>query len=126
MAFLTVMDLKLQGELGYKFNKHFRYEFIGALRYVKSSREHQITENSNMANAYRANENATMNKANKFLYQDPDHPDDPKVVVLPYGGFYNRAEDQMMNFDVRNSLNYNQTFNRVHEVSALLGQQISR
>ncbi|WP_071892086.1 SusC/RagA family TonB-linked outer membrane protein [Flavisolibacter tropicus] len=121
---LSVMDLKLQGELGYKFNKHLRYEFIGALRYVKSSREHQITENSNMANAYRANENATVNKANKFLYQDPDHPDDPKVVVLPYGGFYNRAEDQMKNFDVRNSLNYNQTFNSVHEVSALLGQQI--
>ena len=62
-------------------------KFIGALRYVKSSREHQITENANMANAYRANENATMNQNNKFLYSDPDHPDDPRVVVLPYGGF---------------------------------------
>jgi hypothetical protein len=34
---LNVIDLKLQGELNYKFNNHLRYEFIGALRYVKSS-----------------------------------------------------------------------------------------
>ena len=121
---LNVVDLKLQGELGYKFTKYLRYDFIGAVRYVKSSREHQITENSNMANAYRANDNAIINSANKFLYQDPDHPDDPRVVVLPYGGFYNRTEDQLVNYDIRNSLNYNQTFNDRHEVSALLGQQI--
>ena len=121
---LNVIDLKLQGELGYKISKHLRYDFIGALRYVKSSREHQITENSNMANAYRANENATMNRANKFLYQDPDRPDDPRSVVLPYGGFYNRTEDQLVNFDVRNSINYTQSFNGLHDVSALLGQQV--
>jgi TonB-linked SusC/RagA family outer membrane protein len=121
---LNVIDLKLQGELNYKFNSHLRYEFIGALRYAKSSREHQITENSNMANAYRANQNATINSRNKFLYTDPDHPNDPAVVVLPYGGFYNRNEDQLLNFDLRNSLNYNNTFNDVHELNFLLGQQI--
>ena len=121
---LNIIDLKLQGELSYKFTPHLRYEFIGALRYVKSSREHQITENSNMANAYRANENATMNRANKFLYQDPDHPDDPRVVVLPYGGFYNRSEDQLISYDVRNSLTYNNTFADKHDVNLLLGQQI--
>jgi TonB-linked SusC/RagA family outer membrane protein len=121
---LNVIDLKLQGELGYKFSKNLRYEFIGALRYAKSSREHQITENSNMANAYRANQNATINQNNKFLYQDPDHPDDPRVVVLPAGGFYNRSEDQLVNFDVRNSLNYTNTFRDKHDLTFLLGQQI--
>ncbi|MCC6287290.1 MAG: SusC/RagA family TonB-linked outer membrane protein [Chitinophagaceae bacterium] len=121
---LSVIDLKLQGELGYKITPHLKYEFIGALRYVKSSREHQITENSNMANAYRANDNATVNENNKFLYTDPDHPDDPKVVVLPYGGFYNRTEDQLLNFDVRNSLSYTNTFNDKHDLNLLLGQQV--
>ncbi|HEV8286768.1 MAG TPA: SusC/RagA family TonB-linked outer membrane protein [Chitinophagaceae bacterium] len=121
---LNIIDLKLQGELGYKFNKHLRYEFIGAIRYVKSTREHQITENSNMANAYRANDNATINRANKFLYQDPDHPDDPRVVVLPYGGFYNRSEDQLKSFDIRNSVTYNNRFADKHDVNFLLGQQI--
>ena len=121
---VNVIDLKLQGELNYRFNKHLRYEFIGALRYVKSSMEHQITENSNMANAYRANDNATMNQNNKYLYRDPDHPDDPAVVVLPYGGFYNRTENSLVNFDVRNSLNYTNTFGDRHDLSFLLGQQV--
>ena len=121
---LNVVDLKLQGELGYKFTNHLRYDFIGAVRYVKSSREHQITENANMANAYRANGNATIAAANKFLYTDPDNPSAPPVVVLPFGGFYNRTEDKLVSFDVRNSLTYTNTFNSKHAVNILLGQQV--
>ncbi len=121
---LNMIDLKLQGELNYNITPHLKYEFIGALRYVKSSREHQITEESNMANAYRSNGNAVINQNNKFLYRDPEHPDDPKQVVLPYGGFYNRTEDNLLNFDVRNSLSYTRTFSDKHDVSFLLGQQI--
>lgn len=121
---LNMVDLKLQGELNYNITPHLKYEFIGALRYVKSSREHQITEESNMANAYRSNGNAVINSRNKYLYQDPEHPDDPRQVVLPYGGFYNKAEDNLLNFDVRNSLSYTNTFAEKHDVSFLLGQQI--
>ena len=121
---IDVVDLKLQGELGYKFNKNLRYEFIGALRYVKSTREHQITENANMANAYRANKPATLAAANKFLYTDPDNLAAGPIVVLPYGGFYNRTEDKLVNFDIRNSLNYTNTFNDKHTINVLGGQQI--
>lgn len=121
---LNVMDLKLQGELGYKITKHLTYEFIGAIRYVKSSREHKVTENSNMANAYRAAGNSTIKQNNRFLYTDPDNPDAEPVVVLPYGGFYNRTEDQLLNFDVRNSLNYVNTIKEKHSINILAGQQI--
>jgi TonB-linked SusC/RagA family outer membrane protein len=121
---LNVMDLKLQGELGYKITKHLTFEFLGALRYVKSSREHKVTENSNMANAYRAADNATIAANNPFLYTDPDNPDLPPAVVLPQGGFYNRTEDQLTSFDVRNSLNYVNTFNEKHSINVLAGQQI--
>ena len=122
---INVIDLKLQGELGYKITKNLRYDFVGALRYVKSTREHQITENSNMANAYRANGTQTIIEGNKYLYQDPDNPNaSEKLVVLPYGGFYNRAEDGLLNYDVRNSLSYNNIFNDKHTVSVLVGQQV--
>ena len=121
---IDVLDLKLQGELGYKINKSLRYEFIGALRYVKSTREHEITENANMANAYRAADNATMAQANRFLYRDPDDPAAQPVVVLPYGGFYNRTEDKLVSFDIRNSINYTNTFFKKHAVTVLGGQQI--
>ncbi|MGZ8541399.1 MAG: carboxypeptidase-like regulatory domain-containing protein, partial [Chitinophagaceae bacterium] len=121
---LNVIDLKLQGELGYKITKNLRFEFIGALRFVKSTREHQITENANMANAYRANDNATIARANKFLYTDPDDPGAPPIVVLPFGGFYNRTEDKLLSYDVRNSLNYTNTIGDKHSINILLGQQV--
>src|SRR5690606_16359334 len=60
---INVIDLKLQGELGYRITPHLRYDFIGALRYVKSSREHQITEYSNMANAYRDRKSTRLNSS---------------------------------------------------------------
>ncbi|MFT3702247.1 MAG: TonB-dependent receptor plug domain-containing protein, partial [Agriterribacter sp.] len=121
---LNVIDLKLQGEAGYKFSKQLKYEFIGAIRYVRSTQEHEVTENSNMANAYRAAGTAEIRRNNKFLYQDPENPSAEKVVVLPYGGFYNRNENQLLNFDVRNSLSYVNTFAEKHNVNLLLGQQI--
>lgn len=121
---INVIDLKLQGEAGYKFTKNLRYEFIGAIRYVRSTREQEVTENSNMANAYRAADNAEMRRNNRFLYQDPENLAAERVVVLPYGGFYNRTEDQLLNFDVRNSLNYTATINDKHDIGILVGQQI--
>jgi TonB-linked SusC/RagA family outer membrane protein len=121
---LNMLDVRLQGDFAWKLTKNLRYEFVGALRYVKSSREHQITENSNMANAYRANGNATIAENNKFLYRDPSNPDALPVVVLPYGGFYNRTEDQLINFDFRNSLTYSTTFGTRHSLNAMVGQQV--
>ncbi|RBL90877.1 SusC/RagA family TonB-linked outer membrane protein [Chitinophaga flava] len=121
---LNMMDLRLQGDLGWKLTRNLRYEFTGAIRYVKSSREHQITEEANMANAYRAAGNATIARNNKFLYRNPDDPDAQPVIVLPAGGFYNRTEDQLMNFDFRNGLVYTDTFARKHNINLLVGQQV--
>jgi len=121
---LNLVDIRLQGDLAYKITPHLQYDFVGALRYIKTGQEHQITENSNMANAYRAAGNATIAQKNKFLYTDPDNPDAYPVVVLPRGGFYNRNEDEMTFYNVRNNLRYNKTFNERHAVNALVGQEI--
>ncbi len=86
--------------------------------------EHQIKENANMANAYRANGNATIRRNNKFLYRDPNDPEAEAVVVLPYGGFYNRTEDQMVNYDIRPSLNYIKNINNTHSLNLLAGMQV--
>ena len=50
---LTLADIKLQGNLSYKITDNISYDFLGALRYIQTGREHTITEHSNMANAYR-------------------------------------------------------------------------
>jgi len=121
---INLADIRLQANLSYKINDHFKYDFLGALRYVETSQEHQITENSNMANAYRANETSTIADRNKFLYRNPDDPDSEPVVVLPRGGFYNTNQNRMSFYNVRNNLTYNRLFYEKHAVNFLVGQEI--
>ncbi len=120
---LKMVDVKAQVDLGWEIVKGLRYEFTGAVRYVKSDREHMIKEKSNMAEAYRADYNSTIRKNNNFLYKDPDHPEAEPVSVLPYGGFYNRTEDQLTSYDVRNSLKFNKKFG-LHELNMIGGIQV--
>lgn len=121
---LNMIDLRLQGDVTYKIYKDLKFEFVGAFRYVKSSREHQITEHANMAEAYRAAGNTTIRRNNKFLYRDPDDPEAQPEVVLPYGGFYNRTEDMLQNYDFRNSLTWSKTIKEKHSINILGGQQV--
>jgi TonB-linked SusC/RagA family outer membrane protein len=121
---LNLMDVSLTGDAQYRITPTLTYNFIGAIRYVKTSKEHQITENSNQANAFRAAPTSTIANANKFLYRDPDDPEAPPIVVLPYGGFYNRQEDELRNYTVRNTLNFNNTFGELHQIQALVGQEV--
>jgi TonB-linked SusC/RagA family outer membrane protein len=121
---LNMMDARLQGELGYKFTRNLEFNSIGAIRFVKTSREHKIREQSNMALAYKANYDNVTNNRNRFLYNDPDSPDADKVVVLPQGGFYNRTEDQLVNYNIRNTLNWKNNINELNSLQILLGQEI--
>jgi len=121
---LNLMDVSLTGDASYKIAPWLNYNFIGAIRYVKTTKEHQITENSNQANAYRAAPNATIANANRFLYRDPDDPEAQPVVVLPYGGFYNRQDDELKNYTFRNTLSANKTYRDIHQVQALVGQEV--
>ena len=118
------LDLKLQLETEYRFNKNLTYNVLGTMRYVNSSRENKTFESSNQANAYRAAENSTVIQANKFLYRDPDNPEAEPVVVLPQGGIYRQNEDRLVNYYARHQLNFNKTFNTIHNFNVLLGQEI--
>jgi TonB-linked SusC/RagA family outer membrane protein len=121
----SLIDLKLQGNLTYRITPNLNYDFVGALRYVKSTQEHDVNENSNEANAYRANATSIINESNPFLYKDPDFPNNPAVVVLPYGGFYNRIDRELKNYTFRNVLSYNQSFEgKTHQISLLAGQEL--
>ncbi len=121
---LGLMDLGLTADAQYKINSWLNYNFIGAIRYVKTSKEHQVTENSNQANAYRAASTSAIKEMNRFLYRDADNPEAEPVVVLPYGGFYNRTDDELKNYTFRNTLSLNKTFATVHQLQGLIGQEV--
>lgn len=124
---LNLIDFKVQGGVKYKITKNLKYSFDGAYRYAKTTQEHKITAQSNMAQAYRAGispDDATIRKANRFLYSNPDDPNALPVSVLPYGGFYNTNDDFIKNYYVRNSLEFDKTFNEDHLVNFFGTQEL--
>lgn len=124
---LGLIDFKVQGGLKYKITKNLKYSFDGSYRFAKTSQEHKITENSNMAQAYRAGispNDATIRNNNKFLYSDPDDPNALPVSVLPYGGFYKTNDDNITNYYARNSLEFDKTFNEDHLFNVFATQEM--
>ncbi|TCD11603.1 SusC/RagA family TonB-linked outer membrane protein [Pedobacter frigidisoli] len=124
---LSIIDFKVQGGLKYKLTKDLKYSFDGAYRFAKTTQEHKVTGSSNMAEAYRAGINpndATIRNANKFLYRNPDDPNALPVTVLPYGGFYNTNDDNITNYYVRNSLEYDKTINEDHLINFFAAQEM--
>ncbi|SEM00011.1 TonB-linked outer membrane protein, SusC/RagA family [bacterium A37T11] len=128
---LKMIDFKLQGEVKYKLPKNINYSFLGSYRYVSTGQEHKIRENSNMPMAYRAGtsfsgmpENTTIADANRFLYLDPADPDGRPVSVLPYGGLYITNDDFLKSYYLRNSFDWDKTFNQVHVVRAFASQEL--
>ncbi len=121
---LSLLDLKLQGELSYKIYKNVKYTFLGALRYAKTNQELKVREGSNMAQAYRAAGDATVRERNKFLYRDPDNAEALPEVVLPYGGFYNTDDDNLVSYNFRNTLEWDKVFNEDHTVRLFGSQEL--
>jgi TonB-linked SusC/RagA family outer membrane protein len=127
---LNVLDGKLQGNLSYKITPFLSYDFLGSMRYVKTTQEHNILDNANEANAYRIGDpnqpgyNSILNQSNPFLYQDPSLPFAQAVSVLPYGGFYKRQDITNSYYTFRNALSFAKNFNgREHQLTALVGQE---
>ena len=71
---LNVQDIRVQGEIKYKVIPELELSAIAAAKYTQTSREHNILDGSNQAQAYRAMGTSTIRSRNPFLYTDPDNP----------------------------------------------------
>jgi TonB-linked SusC/RagA family outer membrane protein len=121
---LGQIDFKVQAGIKYKILPSLTYSVDGAYRFVKTERQHYILENSNMAMAYRATQDATTIGSNKYLYSDPDNPDGLPVSVLPEGGFYNTTTDNLKNYYFRQNLEYDATFNEDHRFNVFSSMEV--
>ena len=122
---LDVIDFKIQAELKYKPIRKVELSLLGAYKYSNSLRQHYIKENSNMAQAYRAMDDATMRDSNPWLYTDPDNANSLPITVLPNGGFYRETKYKMNNWSVRATANYNDVYNEDHIVNIFGGMEAS-
>lgn len=120
-----VVDIRLQGELKYKPITKVELSVLGAYKFSNTVQAHTITENSNMAQAFRAMDDATMRDANSWLYTDPDNTNSLPITVLPSGGFYRETKYRMRSWDFRATASYNDVFNDTHIVNAYGGMEVN-
>ena len=119
------VDLKFQSELKWKPLRGLEFSALGAIQYSSSTMEHEITEASNQAEAYRAMPDAVVREKNPWLYLNPDLPNSTKYSILPVGGIYLKTDNKMRSLDFRATGNWNHVFNDVHIVNVFAGTEIA-
>ncbi|WP_338359146.1 SusC/RagA family TonB-linked outer membrane protein [Yeosuana marina] len=121
---LNVSDIKFQGQAEYKINDNLTFNFLGSARYATSNSDHSITENSNVAAAYRASETTIVQDQNTFLFSDPDKPNSRPKVVLPVGGILITSKNSLVTYTFRNTLDFTKRFNNdLHGIRIYGGQE---
>lgn len=121
---INVADLSTQADITYNIRDNLTFRSAVQGRYAATQREHVIHENSNAAEAYRADDTQFIQDANPLLFRDPDDPNSQPKVVLPEGGFNILNEDQLRYFYTRNSIEWSHTISSVHNINVLAGQEI--
>ncbi|NMH89766.1 SusC/RagA family TonB-linked outer membrane protein [Flavivirga algicola] len=121
---LNVSDIKFQGQAEYQLNDNLTYNFLGSARYVTSNSEHAITEDSNVAAAYRSDETSIVRNENTFLFSDPDNPNALPRVVLPVGGILITGKNTLTTYTFRNTLDWTKRFkDDLHGLRVYGGQE---
>ena len=127
---INVYELMFRAELEYKPIKSVTLTGLISTRLSKTSRQHNVMDNSNQANAYRAgtdaqDDNSTIRDSNPLLYTDPDNETAVPVSVLPQGGIKYQYDDKMRSNNYRFMAEFRDVFNEKHVVNALLGSELS-
>ena len=127
---IQVTELMFRGELEYKPIKSLRLSGLISSRLSHTKRQHNVMEDANQANAYRAgvdaqDDNSTIRDANSLLYTDPDNEKALPESVLPVGGIKYQYDDNMRSNNFRFVANYNNVFKDLHTFNALAGTEYS-
>ena len=102
-----VLGLKLQGDFSYKVNDKLELKVLVAAREETSSNSHFIHENSNVVQAFRANETPFVANENIYLLRDRNNELLQPEVVLEHGGIFNKTEISMRSYLGRFAADYN-------------------
>ncbi len=122
---LNVFDAKFQSELKYNPIKGLDISALVAFKYSGTVQEHNITDYSNQAQAYRAMGTTVIRDSNPFLYTDPDIVYSTPISILPEGGIYKRTDTSLISYDARFSATYNTVINDDNIINAYAGMEIN-
>ena len=122
---VNVTDFRIQGELKYQPIKQLEFSALGAVKYTGTSQEHYVLDDANQALAYREMSTTTIRDRNPYLYTDPDQPYSFPFSVLPYGGIYERTDNNIFGWDFRATARYSNTFAYDHIVNVFGGMELN-
>lgn len=127
---ISVYELMFRAELEYKPIKQVTLTGLISTRLSKTTRQHNVMDNSNQANAYRAgvdaqDDNSTIRNNNPLLYTDPDDETALPESILPQGGIKYQYDDKMRSNNYRFMAEYRDVYNDKHVINALLGSELS-
>ena len=127
---IQVTELMFRGELEYKFKKAWRLNGLISSRLSHTKRQHNVMDNANQANAYRAgvdeqDDNSSVRDNNSLLYTDPDNEQALPESILPTGGIKYQYDDNMRSNTFRFMAAYNNVFKERHTLNGMLGTEYS-
>ncbi len=114
-------EIKFQVDLNLKITPKLTYWGIASGRLTSSYSEHIATEKSNIAQAYRA-DNQRIRGRNDLLYDDPDDDSQYPVTVLPRGGIAQTDNILGEFYTIRNSLNWKNVYG-LHSFDIMAGTE---
>jgi TonB-linked SusC/RagA family outer membrane protein len=121
---IEVVDVSAQADFEVRPNDNLAVKGVVQARYANTIRDHVVHERSNQAEAFRADDTQFIQDANNLLFRDPNNPGLNPQVVLPQGGFNYIDQTDLINFFNRVSVEWSKTFNTIHEVNVLAGEEI--
>ena len=127
---IDVTELMFRGEIEYKPIKSVTLTGLISTRMSHTRRQHNVLDDANQANAYRAgvnatDDNSTVRDNNPLLYTDPDNELALPESVLPIGGIKYQYDDKMRSNNYRFMAEYRNVFNDIHTVNAMIGTELS-
>jgi len=121
---IQVVDVSAQTDFEVRPIEDLTVKGVLQARFANTQRDHVVHERSNQAEAYRADDTQFIQQANNLLFRDPDNPGLNPEVVLPQGGFNYVDQSDLLNIFNRVSAEWSKTFDNIHEVNLLAGEEI--
>lgn len=125
---VNVRDMSFMTDLEYKIRPNLIATTKVSARFFHSTREREVNENSNEANAYRVGLRPTdrevVQSSNPFLYERPHSITGEKFSILPIGGILEGVNNIMSNYYFSGSLNWNPRITDLHTFTFLLGAEV--
>ena len=127
---INVNELMFRAELEYKPIRSVTLSGLVSTRMSHTLRQHNVMDNANQANAYRAgvdaqDDNSTIRDSNPLLYTDPDNELALPESVLPEGGIKYQYDDKMRSYNYRMMAEYRDVYADKHTVNAMIGTEFS-